>query len=190
MIDEGIFYTILNTVGSFTDTELVLFQKEVKLRHVKKNEILLQKGEVAKSIFFSFEGLFYQHKSNAENVLTVIDLHLDNEWILNHASFVKQQPSDSFISAFTDGCVLELSIESIHYLIGRSLAFLQLNKALENAVSRLHFFDNALTPLEKYQYVLNHKPLLIQSFPLKLIASYLKVTPETLSRVREKIVKH
>jgi hypothetical protein len=107
-----------------------------------------------------------------------------NEWVLNHRSFVTQQPADSSISSFTGGIILELSIQSIHYLIGHSLSFLQLNKIMDNAVSRIVLFDNALAPKEKYLYVLNNRPQLIQEFPLKMIASYLKITPETLSRVR------
>jgi hypothetical protein len=46
-----------------------------------------------------------------------------------------------------------------------------------------------MTPLEKYQFVLQTRPQLVQVFPLKMIASYLKVTPETLSRVREKLAR-
>ncbi|MEO5563434.1 MAG: hypothetical protein ABIR18_08365, partial [Chitinophagaceae bacterium] len=59
----------------------------------------------------------------------------------------------------------------------------------EQATSRVHFFDNRLNPTEKYQYILDNKSGLLQKFPLKLIASYLKITPETLSRVRESFSK-
>jgi hypothetical protein len=55
---------------------------------------------------------------------------------------------------------------------------------MDNAVSKIVLFDNALAPKEKYLYVLNNRQQLIQEFPLKMIASYLKITPETLNRVR------
>jgi CRP-like cAMP-binding protein len=180
---------VLNTIGSFLDWERLLFEKEVKLRYINKNEILLQKGEVGASVFFNLKGLLYQHFQSEEKGHTILDLHLENEWVLNHRSFVTQQPADSSISSFTGGIILELSIQSIHYLVGCSLSFLQLNKIMDNAVSRIVLFDNALTPKEKYAYVLNNRPQLIQEFPLKMIASYLKITPETLSRVREKIIR-
>lgn len=60
---------------------------------------------------------------------------------------------------------------------------------MESATERIHLFDNALNPIEKYNYILANKPELVQAFPLRMIASYLKITPETLSRVREKIVR-
>ena len=56
-----------------------------------------------------------------------------------------------------------------------------------NSVSRIVLFDNALTPKAKYAYVLNNSPQLIQEFPLKMIASYLKITPETLSRSERRL---
>lgn len=180
---------VLNTVGSFLDWERLLFEKELKLRYIDKNEILLQKGDIAASVFFNLKGLLYQHIQSEEKGHTILDLHLENEWVVNHKSFVTQKPADSSISSFTGGLILELSIESIHYLIGRSLSFLQLNKIMDNAVSRIVLFDNALTPKEKYLYILKNRPQLIQEFPLKMIASYLKITPETLSRVREKIIR-
>lgn len=120
---------------------------------------------------------------------SILDLHVENDWVLNHKSFVSQSPSESAIIAFTESEVLEISIASIHYLIGLSQAFLQLNRIIEQATSRLYFFDHSLTPLQKYQYLFENKPQLLQKFPLKFIASFLKITPETLSRVREKFVK-
>ncbi|RZM21360.1 MAG: Crp/Fnr family transcriptional regulator [Pedobacter sp.] len=178
---------ILKTFGNFTESEQILFSNEVKVRTVKKNEVLLQKGEVAKSVFFNLKGLICQQHD--KEGLRIIDLHLENEWILGYKSFVSQKPSESYISAYTDGCVFELSMESMHYLIGCSLNFITLNRIMESATKRIHLFDNALNPIEKYNYILANKPELVQSFPLRMIASYLKITPETLSRVREKIVR-
>lgn len=179
----------LNTIGIFSDQERILFEQEAKIRSIKKYEVLLEKGEVASSVFFNLQGLIFQHQQHEGSVTTVIDLHLENEWVLNQESFVSQQPANCSISSYTGGVVLELSIQSIHELIRQSISFLQLNKILENAVSRVFFFDNASTPIQKYQYVLDNRPRLIQAFPLKMIASYLKITPETLSRVREKIIR-
>ena len=180
---------LLDTVGKFSDSERILFEKELRCRHINKNEILLGKGEIATSVFFNVKGLLFQHKQKDDDVSTIVNLHLENEWVLNHKSFIIQEPADSCISSYTGGLVIELSIESIHHLIGCSLSFLQLNKIMDSAVSRVHFFDNDSTPVEKYLYILNNRPQLIQAFPLKMIASYLKITPETLSRVREKVTR-
>jgi CRP-like cAMP-binding protein len=184
------FSEILRATGSYSDQDVALFEKQASVRQVEKGQVLLRKGEVARSLFFILKGAAFQYKTGPETERDIIDLHLDLEWLFNYTSLIGQKPSECEMEAFVDSTVLELSLETLHYLTGKSLAFLQLNKVLERAVSKLHFFDNSMTPLEKYQFILNTRPQLIQVFPLKMIASYLKITPETLSRVREKLARN
>lgn len=184
------YLNALKTTGCYTDKELELFQREVEERILLKDEILLHQGEVAKSVYFLVDGAIYQCFSESVISFRIIDLHLKNEWFLNPESFISQQPSNHHIVAFTQSIILELSIESIHYLIGKSASFLQINKILTGVSSRTNLLDNMSTPLQKYQFILDNKRDLIQKFPLKVIASYLKVTPETLSRVRNNLVKN
>jgi hypothetical protein len=56
----------------------------------------------------------------------------------------------------------------------------------EQAILNRDYQNNRLSPEEKYAMLLSTKPQIIQSFPLKQIASYLCMTPETLSRIRRK----
>lgn len=183
------FSEILRATGTYSDQDVLLFESWARERQIRKSEVLLREGEVARSLFLVLKGGVFQYKKNVEKEPDIIDLHLPNEWFFNYTSLVGQKPSQAFIEAFTDSSIIELNLEAIHYLTSKSLAFMQLNRILEGAVSRLHFFDYSMTPLEKYQFVLKTRPQLIQVFPLKMIASYLKITPETLSRVREKMAR-
>lgn len=176
----------LEITGFYAEKDLLLFEEKVKIRNVSRNEILLRKGEVCRSIFFNLSGAFYQYRVTDDMEQQVIDLHADQEWFLNHRSFAGQKPSESYMEAYTESSILELTVESLHHLIAQSPSFLQMGKILDQATSRVHFFDNDLTPTQKYQYILDNRPELIHKFPLKIIASYLKITPETLSRVRNK----
>lgn len=180
---------ILKNNGVYSEADVLLFERSVRFRVVSKGEILIRPGNVCRSIFYNLSGALYQYNYKDDVEENIIDLHSDNEWFVNHMSFISQKPSDSFMKAFTESNVLELTIESLHRLIGRSPAFLQLAKIFEQATSRVHFFDNRLTPTQKYQYILENRRGLIRKFPLKYIASYLKMTPETLSRVRESLSK-
>ena len=180
---------ILITTGTYTDEESRLFEEAVTSRHVARNEFILQKGQVAKSLYFLLSGSIYQYEQVSELDRNIIDLHIENEWFLNYQSLISQRPSETYIQTFTDSLILELSLDTVHYLTGRSIAFLQLNRVLEGALVRMKFFDQSMTPFEKYTFILNNRPRLIQAFPLKMISSYLKLTPETLSRVRKSISK-
>ncbi len=180
---------ILKKTGFYSERDVRLFEDAIRFRAVAKDEILLAQGNVCKSVFYVVKGAFYQYDFRDEIEQNVIDLHTDGEWFLNHKSFVSQKPSASFVQAYAESEIMELTIESLHRLIAESPAFLQMGRILEQATARVHFFDNALTPTQKYEYLLDNRPQLLQAFPLKIIASYLKITPETLSRVREKLAR-
>lgn len=180
---------ILRATGSYQDSEVALFEKVITMREIGKNEFLLQKGDVARSVYYLLEGAVQQYDVAADSEHNVVDLHIAGEWFLNYESLIAQRPSTVYMQAFADSKVIGLSLETVHYLTGKSLSFLQLNRVLESAFTRMQFFDQAMTPLEKYCSILDHRPGLIRTFPLKMLASFLKMTPETLSRVRSAAAK-
>ncbi|SFH05928.1 Crp/Fnr family transcriptional regulator [Pedobacter insulae] len=176
---------ILEKVGTFTSWEVEEFERHVKYRVLQKNETLLQEGEVCKAFFYLLKGSIYQFKQE-EISEVVIDLHLHNEWVFNQQSLIDQSPSSTTIKAYCKAEVLELTLEKFHELCGLQQSFLQFAKILNPAFQRTHIFDNSLNPVERYDFIKKSKPNLVTSFPVKMIASYLKIAPETLSRVRAK----
>jgi CRP-like cAMP-binding protein len=157
----------LQKIGIFREEDLLLFSENIKARFVKKDEILLRAGDVCQSVFFINSGAVYQYNMKDEIEQNVIDLHIDEDWFLNHKSFISQKPSEGIIQAYTDCNFLELTIQNLHKLIGISPVFFQLGKLLEPSNSRVSFFDNDLTPIQKYEYILKNRPRLLQVFPLK-----------------------
>jgi CRP-like cAMP-binding protein len=174
---------ILANIGKFTSAEIALFEKLTAKKTFNKNDILLKEGEVCQAVFFILSGCFFQFQP-AEITETIIDLHVQKEWMFNHQSLIEQSPSKTGIRAFAKSEVIELSLYSLHCLIARSQAFLNLGRIFNQVNSRTYLFDNALNPAQKYNYIKEARPLLAQMFPIKMIASYLKIAPETLSRVR------
>jgi len=173
--------------GSYSDQEVQLLKSEIVICDVKKGELLLDVDEVCSSVYFLEKGAVYQYQLDAENEKQIIDLNVPHDWIINHQSFTSRKPSSYRIEAYEDCKMHMLSIDAMHGLIAKSQAFLQIGILLEQAMARVRFFDQQYTPDEKYQYVLNHQPALLQKFPQKILASYLKMTPETLSRVRKRV---
>lgn len=174
---------ILNSLGQFSSFEIELFDKHSSRQRLNRNDILLKEGEVCKSFYFVLQGSFVQFQTiDIED--QIVDLHLNNEWMFNQESLTEQLPSMTSIRAFSKSEILSLSLNSFHCLCAKSQAFLQFGKILNQTKYRTSFYDSAKNPTEKYKFITRTKPELIKVFPLKLIASYLKVTPETLSRVR------
>ncbi len=176
---------LLKNIGRFTAEEITRFTEKAISRNFKKNEILLNESEVCRSAFYIISGEAYQFSYDDidENI---IDLHTKHDWCLNHASFVTQKPSAVTIKAYSELSVLELSLTSVHELIALSPSFFQLGKVLEQTISRVQYFDHTNTAEEKHSQLFSSRPELFQQFPLKMIAAYLKIAPETLSRIRAK----
>lgn len=174
---------ILNNLGQFSTFEVDLFEKHTANKILNKNEVLLTKGNVCKSFYFILSGSFSQFKTN-DIEECIIDLHLQGEWMFNQQSLTEQIPSTTTLKAFSKSEVIELSLNSFHYLCSKSQSFLQFGKILNQSKNRISIFDNSLNPSEKYEYINKVKPQLTKVFPIKMIASYLKIAPETLSRVR------
>lgn len=178
---------LLNKAGKFSEKDSLLLTQELQFKKLKKGEILLEKENVCSSLCFVVSGSFYQYKIDSEFNKNIIDLNIPNDWVINHKSFTSRKPSEYSIQAFEDSTFYEISIDAIHKLIAKSQSFLQMGKILEESTSRIDFFDNNNTPDEKYVYILKNKPNLLQYFPQTIIASYLKITPETLSRIRKRL---
>lgn len=173
----------LSGLGDFSGEELALFEKKIVKKSFKKSDILLQEGKICESAFYILSGSSYQFFSH-EIDENIIDLHIESDWCMNYKSFINQKPSTATLKAYTEMEVVELTIASAHELISLSATFFQLGKVLAQTLSRLQCFDNANTALQKHNQLFLSKPALFQQFPLKMIASYLKITPETLSRIR------
>jgi len=176
---------ILNNIGSFSEFDAALFEKCTTRKVLNKNEVILREGEVCKSMYYILSGSFYQYQID-DIFETIIDLHLEDEWMFNHQSLISQMPSNTTIKAFSKAEVIILSLENFHYMASRAQSFLQFGKILNPTFQRTFLFDNALNPAESYDYIQKAKPQLVKEFPVKMIASYLKIAPETLSRVRAK----
>lgn len=171
----------------FSENELSVLSDKLVQKKFRKDEVVLRPGQICQSIYFVISGSFRQYRITEDSDEVVVDLYIDNDWMMNHKSFTSQGPSENFITAFTDSETFELSMHSIHALIGLSQSFFQLGKILESVVYTSDPYKEQARPELKYEYLMTHKPLLVQAFPLKYIASYLQITPETLSRVRKKI---
>lgn len=174
---------ILSTIGQFSSFDIELFEKHTSVEKLNKNDTLLQEGNICKNFYFILSGSFVQFQTK-EIDEQIIDLHLYGEWMFNQESITEQRPSTTTFKAFSTSEVIILSLSSFHCLCSKSQSFLQFGKILNQSKIRTTIFDNLLNPAEKYSYINEVKPELTKVFPIKMIASYLKVAPETLSRVR------
>jgi CRP-like cAMP-binding protein len=176
---------MFSALGSFSDEEQQWFMQHLQWYDVKEGAMILSEGDICDAVYFLEEGYCYQYKQEDEDE-KVIDLHLPGEWIFIQQSLVRQEPSMVAIRAFQGARVARLGLKQMHALMSLAPAFLQFGRLFNQGQERLLMFDETMDPAEKYAYLLRTRPEIAAVFPVKMIASYLKLAPETLSRVRAK----
>ena len=167
--------------------------ENLKTKKVPKGTILLYKGEICKTVYKVTEGCLRSYvidRSGKEHILHFAP----EDWLISDmGSFVNQKPSDIFIDAIEDSEVLMLtnsSFNDIHQLSYDDLVE-QNEKLVNNLIATNKRLANLLSATAKERYVdfVTTYPTLVQRLPLKLIASYLGMTPEYLSDVRRKLAQ-
>ncbi len=179
---------IEKTTGRLDKDTLALLLSVMKDVEVSKDYFLLEQGQTCKSLWFL--------KSGALKVYEIVNGELRNShfvvaecFVTNYISIVTKQPSELFFQA-TENCQLgEISYDSLEKLyeqshkierIGRIIAEMQF--VAEYNLRKLLLNMGAL---ERYEYLEQHQPELFNRFALKDIASYIGVTPVSLSRLRK-----
>jgi len=145
-------------------------------------------GDVNTDIYFIVEGSVRAYVIEEEEELT-IRLGYKANIISAIDSFVTEQPSDLFIQAIRKTQVKVLKKASFLQWVNASKARMELWRLnLELlVVQQMERERDILTtsPVERYQRVFKRSPQLFQEIPHKYIASYLRMSPETLSRIKK-----
>jgi len=158
---------------------------------INAGELLLRQGKTAKEIAFIEYGLFRQYYINDDGKEITNCFCKENSITASYKSLITQQESDINVQAVEDSKLIVISLESIKKLLKTDLFWQQFGRlAAENEfiISESHRkFLKDLSATDKYLEILNNDKELLQRIPLKYLASYLQISPETLSRVRNKI---
>ena len=183
---ENVTSSILR-LGNFSEQQLSEIYTRMSFLNMEKGQILLSEGEVCRTFYFVSKGSFRQWTILDSGVEATVNFFIENDWILDHKSFLSQSPSLNTIQAAESSEVYGLTAHDFHELVKISDSFFRLGKIFENSTQNQGFQNNHLSPEERYELLILNKPEIIQKFPLKQVASFLGIAPETLSRIRRKI---
>lgn len=156
-------------------------------REYSRNDFLISAGEVEKNIYFVKSGavrVIYQTEFEEHT----IRFGYKGSIINSIRSFYRQEPSEYYIQALKKTAVQYIPRETFMEFIGQSAEHLSVYRQMleELVLQQMEREIDLLTysPQERYARVLARSPQLFQEIPSKYIASYLRMTPETLSRLR------
>lgn len=173
-----------------TDNELKNVEALFEHKTYPKRTILLQHGEICKFEAFIIKGCIKTYFIDANGFEVILTFATENWWVSDISSFQEQLPSKMFIETIEETEVLQLTPQSKEKLLNTYPALekmfrLMVQRHLYAYQERL-FGNIALTAEERYQIFLKKFPALPQRIPQHLIASYLGISPEFLSRLRKR----
>lgn len=178
-------YCALHKLGQFSESELKKIESCLKVIPLKKNAFLLKEGKTCQSFYFVEKGSLRHYYVDELGAETTLNLFLEYDWAFDYQSFTSQKPTSCYLQATENSELLELNIYDLHRLIKESDSYFQLMRILKMIVETPESNPAKLSPKEKYIELINTKPKVVEKFQLKYIASYLRITPETLSRIRQ-----
>lgn len=179
----------LNVPTSEINTCQLLFEE----KSISKNTFLLREGEICKFNFFVEKGLLRMYSLDKNGKEHVIQFAPENWLISDRSSLYFNEKSNYYIETVEDSVVSFLptdffttlkkhfsnSIENNDLLLQKHI------RALQNRINSLL----AETAEERYLEFIKMYPDLLLRVPQWMIASYLGITPESLSRVRKELAK-
>ena len=163
------------------------------VKEVKKNEIILREGEISDSTFFVEKGLLRMYSIDKAGKEHVIQFAPENWIISDTTSQLLNEKSRFYIEAIEESTVIITkegffeNLSKVYPDVAEKNQRLMFNhiKNLQNRVNALI----STTAEERYMDFLKKYPNLMLRAPQWMVASYLGITPESLSRVRKELAK-
>jgi CRP-like cAMP-binding protein len=187
----SVFADYLKKRIPITDQQLKEVEPLFKTKKVDKGKIILQLGEVCQYTYFVTNGCLRSYVIDDKGKEHILQFAIENWWISEQISFINHEPSIYFIDAVEDTEFVqtdEKGWDAFHMIVPAASDMnrkLQLN-SLRSFQKRLVSHLSASGEQRYLSFIKTYPPLALR-LPQKMIASYLGVTPESLSRIRKEL---
>jgi CRP/FNR family transcriptional regulator, anaerobic regulatory protein len=187
MNSELLFLNIKRLVN-LSDKDFSVLLGSLKLVKIKRKQLLIHEGQVAKEVAFVLKGCLRSYTIDQNGFEHILQFAPKDWWITDMYSFISQKEAFLTVDAINDSEVLLLKRENQLKLFEEIPSLERYFRILtENALvnSRKRLMENlSLTAAERYNNFCKTYPSLINEIPQKLVASYIGVTPEFLSKLK------
>ncbi len=186
------------TMGSKSDFDKTehkhSLQSRIEVRQVKRGTILQKRGDTRLNGFVVKEGLLRSYTIDEKGKEHIFMFGPEGWTIGDVIAIVKSKPTELYVDAVEDSVIEVASIELQQKFID-NLLMEDVRLEFKRLITRIGVLQNRIimlmsaTALERYQDFVGTYPEIVQRVPQKMIASYLGITPEALSKLKSELVK-
>lgn len=180
----------LRSLVNFTDEELFSFMQKLKPMRLKRYAFYLKPGQVCHSMVIVQQGALRYFMRNPKGDQT-LGFAFEGEWLGDYESFLLKTATHCYIEALEDTELFMLSYADMQELYNKSQRFERFGRLIaeqlfiETAKSKSKLLTQ--TTEDRYLELLTNQPQIFERLPLGLIASYLGIQPQSLSRIRARL---
>ncbi len=171
------------------DEDWSLISTKFVKKSLPKNHNILEQGKICKSLYFLENGLLRYFVLKDGNEVTKF-FTIAPYCFTSQASFNSNKPANEYIQTIEPSIIWEISYEQNEELLKLN----SWNSFARKITQEVQFFTEEIleelqteTAENRYQKLLNNQPELLQRIPLKHLASFFGVAPQSLSRIRKKL---
>ncbi len=173
------------------EEDLKIFLSRFEPMSLKKNDYFIREGQISRKVGFIVKGsMLCSYNKNGEEIID--EFSLDKEFITDYFSFLTNSPAEKNVKCLEDTELIVINYDDMQMLYTQNSIFEKVGRLMAEALfmnwqqkAKSLMLDNAEV---RYLKLITRRPDLPQRVPQYLIASYLNVKPETLSRIRKKII--
>jgi len=180
----------MNQFTELSEDEVLAIEESFPIKTFEKGAFLLQPGQIAKDSYYILKGCVRKYAMNDGEELTS-DFYTEGDSFADFNSLSNLKPSNYFFNCTEKTTMAVLNSEKEAALYRKFPRFeaicrVEFEKMMGEKVDDLENFS-AKSPEDRYLYILENRPELIQRVPQYQIASYLGLTPQSLSRIRKRL---
>lgn len=173
--------------------EKELLESAFKAKHLRKRQYLLQEGDICRYMSFIIKGSGRMYSVNDKGQDHIIRFAIENWWLGDYESYNFNTPSLYNIEVLEDSEVLMIEHGQMQKLADSIPAIDLMIREIDRkgAVATQKRIHSAISEgaEERYDNLIKNYPEFLNRFPQSMIASYLGISPETLSRIRKNMLK-
>ncbi len=182
------FKMLNDTLGSSVTFELI---RTFRLRRLSENEIYNPPGEIFRKVFFVMKGILRSYVITDDNVEKTLFFRWERHFGGAYDSIVRNEPTKLIFRAIEKCELLEADYDAVEKFSDEHPQFMKMRlKASQRAMADMmqHLESFVLDkPIDRYLKLVENKPEIVNRVPDKHIASFIGVTPVSLSRIRKRL---